>query len=78
MTLSRRTWILFAILAVLVVLDLAGGEAKALLSSRAAKALDEYDGLRIDHPHGLVCPWVYRADDPDPYRAVRAGASRSG
>jgi 4-alpha-glucanotransferase len=21
-----------------------------------------YDGVRIDHPHGLVCPWVYRGD----------------
>ena len=21
--------------------------------------LREYDGLRIDHPHGWVCPWVY-------------------
>src|SRR5262249_12274423 len=32
------------------------------------------DGLRIDHPHGLVCPWVYAADADDPLRAVCAGA----
>ena len=29
--------------------------------------------MRIDHPQGLVCPWVYRADDPDPFLAVRNG-----
>jgi 4-alpha-glucanotransferase len=38
------------------------------------KMLAEYDGMRIDHPHGLVCPWVYRASDSDPYHAVRHGA----
>ncbi|WP_304503324.1 hypothetical protein [Corallococcus soli] len=36
--------------------------------------LSEYDGLRIDHPHGLVCPWVYRAGQADPLRAVQGGA----
>jgi len=36
--------------------------------------LADFDGLRIDHPHGLVCPWVYRADDPSPFHAVRNGA----
>jgi 4-alpha-glucanotransferase len=39
-----------------------------------AKLTAEYDGLRIDHPHGLVCPWVYRAGQPDPVRAVQQGA----
>jgi hypothetical protein len=29
--------------------------------------------VRIDHPHGLVCPWVYRAGDERP-DAVREGA----
>jgi len=29
--------------------------------------LEGADGIRIDHPHGLVCPWVYDGD-------VRAGA----
>lgn len=41
---------------------------------RLAKLFGEYDGVRLDHPHGLVCPWVYRNDDPDCYAAVRAGA----
>ncbi|HEY7723900.1 MAG TPA: 4-alpha-glucanotransferase [Anaeromyxobacteraceae bacterium] len=49
------------------------GPAIALLRARLAKLLEEHDGLRIDHPHGLVCPWVYRAG-PDPDRAVRDGA----
>lgn len=42
--------------------------------ARLGKMLEEFDGLRIDHPHGLVCPWVYRADDPDPIHAVQHGA----
>ncbi|HLL23800.1 MAG TPA: 4-alpha-glucanotransferase, partial [Kofleriaceae bacterium] len=44
------------------------------LVARIDKAFAEYDSIRIDHPHGLVCPWVYRADTEDPGRAVRAGA----
>ncbi len=43
-------------------------------TARIEKALAEYDGLRIDHPPGIVCPWVYRADDPDPFHAVQHGA----
>lgn len=50
------------------------GPVVALLTERLGKLLDEFDGLRLDHPHGLVCPWVYRADDPDPYHAVQNGA----
>jgi 4-alpha-glucanotransferase len=50
------------------------GPALRFFGSRLAKAFDEFDGLRIDHPHGLVCPWVYRADAPDPARAVGRGA----
>jgi len=50
------------------------GEVAAFLRRRVGKLLDEFDGLRIDHPHGLVCPWVYRASDPDPLRAVGQGA----
>jgi 4-alpha-glucanotransferase len=50
------------------------GPAALLLRERVSHLLDDFDGLRIDHPHGLVCPWVYRSDDPDPGRAVRAGA----
>ncbi|MGE5186037.1 MAG: 4-alpha-glucanotransferase [Acidobacteriota bacterium] len=44
------------------------GTARALVDARADKAFREYDSLRIDHPHGLVCPWVYR-----PERGVAAG-----
>ena len=50
------------------------GPAAALLRARVAKMLDEVDGLRLDHPHGLVCAWVYRDDLPDPLRAVQSGA----
>ena len=50
------------------VLDPAQADrALALVIARANKAFAEYDSLRIDHPHGLVCPWVYRDD-------VRRGA----
>ncbi len=57
-------------------LDAAGrrreGPVLRFLRARAEKAFAEYDGVRVDHPHGLVCPWVYRAG-PEPERAVRAG-----
>ncbi len=48
--------------------------ARRLFQLRVCKLLAEHEGIRIDHPHGLVCPWVYRASDPDPYHAVRHGA----
>lgn len=50
------------------------GPALQLMAARARKLFTEFDGLRIDHPQGIVCPWVYRADDPDPYHAVQNGA----
>lgn len=50
------------------------GGAMRLFLARVDKMFDEYDGLRIDHPHGLVCPWVYRADQIDPLSAVQNGA----
>lgn len=50
------------------------GPPLAFVRARIAKLWDELDGVRIDHPHGLVCPWVYEADAPDPYEAVRSGA----
>jgi 4-alpha-glucanotransferase len=50
------------------------GPARQMVCARMDKMLTEFDGVRIDHPHGLVCPWVYRADDPDPLRAVQTGA----
>ncbi|HSD90243.1 MAG TPA: 4-alpha-glucanotransferase [Kofleriaceae bacterium] len=51
-----------------------GGAARDLVLARADKAFTEYDSLRIDHPHGLVCPWVYRSDTGDAAQAVRDGA----
>jgi 4-alpha-glucanotransferase len=50
------------------------GAAFRLLASRMDKLFAEYDALRIDHPHGYVCPWVYRADGADRGAALRAGA----
>ena len=44
------------------------------MAARIDKLLEAYDGVRIDHPHGLVCPWVYRTDIPDAYTAVQTGA----
>ena len=41
------------------------GAAGALVDARMAKLLTEYDGLRVDHPHGLVDPWVYRVPGGD-------------
>jgi 4-alpha-glucanotransferase len=55
----------------------AGGQPGPVLDlvlGRVARMLDDFDGIRIDHPHGLVCPWVYRADDSDPDAAVGSGA----
>lgn len=51
-----------------------GDGVGALVAARADKLLAEYDGLRIDHPHGLVDPWVYAADAPDALAAVQSGA----
>ncbi|HEX4421421.1 MAG TPA: 4-alpha-glucanotransferase [Kofleriaceae bacterium] len=50
------------------------GRARDLVRARADKAFAEYDSLRIDHPHGLVCPWVYDGRAADPGRAVKDGA----
>ena len=54
--------------------DTGDGPGLRFVRARLGKMLSEFDGLRIDHPHGLVCPWVYRADDPDPLHAVQHGA----
>jgi 4-alpha-glucanotransferase len=51
-----------------------GGAARRFLEVRFARLADEHDGVRIDHPHGWVCPWVYRCDAGDPAEAVRRGA----
>lgn len=50
------------------------GSALRFLQQRLEKLLRDFDGLRIDHPHGLVCPWVYRAGQKDPLAAVKVGA----
>jgi 4-alpha-glucanotransferase len=47
--------------------------ARRVFALRLREMLDTHDGLRIDHPHGLVCPWVYRSDADDPRLAVRRG-----
>jgi 4-alpha-glucanotransferase len=52
----------------------AGGAARAFFEARLDRAWAGHRGLRIDHPHGWVCPWVYRTDLGDPGAAVRAGA----
>lgn len=52
----------------------APGPALEFMALRIGKLLAEFDGLRLDHPHGLICPWVYRAEDPDPLHAVQTGA----
>jgi 4-alpha-glucanotransferase len=39
-----------------------------------SRMMEECDGIRVDHPHGWIDPWVYQAGDPDAYRAVRSGA----
>lgn len=57
------------------VLDPAqGAGADAFRAARFARLFRDYDGVRVDHPHGLVCPWVYREGEGDPYQAVRDGA----
>lgn len=50
------------------------GAAQEFLRTRVRRMLDGLDGLRIDHPHGLICPWVYRRNTLDSGEAVRAGA----
>ncbi|HEY0706007.1 MAG TPA: 4-alpha-glucanotransferase, partial [Polyangia bacterium] len=48
--------------------------AMAFFEQRLQRLFADFDGLRIDHPHGIICPWVYRDDGPDPLAAVGAGA----
>ena len=52
----------------------AAGPAIAFVAGRVGKVLDEFDGLRVDHPHGWIDPWVYAADAADPLVAVKGGA----
>lgn len=50
------------------------GPALKFVEARLQKVFGECDGVRIDHPHGWIDPWVYRTDDPDPFHAVQRGA----
>ena len=52
----------------------APGPVLRFLKTRMDKTFSEFDGVRIDHPHGLVCPWVYRSGAGDPFLAVQQGA----
>ncbi|TMA51142.1 MAG: hypothetical protein E6J75_18980 [Deltaproteobacteria bacterium] len=48
------------------------GPVLRFLAARLDRMFAEVDGVRVDHPHGLVCPWVYAADA----RAVRDRETR--
>lgn len=53
------------------------GPARAFVRARARRLFEAYDALRIDHPHGWICPWAYRVDGDhrsDPLAAVQGGA----
>jgi len=57
-----------------VILDGEPGPAVRFLRQRIEKLVGEFDGLRLDHPHGFICPWVYKSNQDDPFRAVQNGA----
>lgn len=50
------------------------GPALSQFKSRIQKMLLEFDGIRLDHPHGLVCPWVYDSTNSNALQAVQSGA----
>jgi len=50
------------------------GPALKLVEARIDKMFSRFDGIRIDHPHGLVCPWVYDGNSDDAFAAVQNGA----
>jgi 4-alpha-glucanotransferase len=49
-------------------------DARAFFRARIRKMAREYDGVRVDHPHGIVCPWVYDRTLTDALYAVAHGA----
>ncbi len=51
-----------------------GQAAHAWLRARSKGLFSDYDAVRIDHPHGWVNPWVYRANTEDALDAVQRGA----
>ena len=54
-------------------LDDVGSPARRAFALQVERAFEHHDGLRIDHPHGLVCPFIYHPDASDPHRAVVQG-----
>lgn len=50
------------------------GPALSFVRDRIRRVFAECDGLRVDHPHGWIDPWVYRSDIADPFEAVQSGA----
>jgi 4-alpha-glucanotransferase len=48
--------------------------ARQLVGERMDMLFAEFDAVRLDHPHGYVCPWVYRAEGTDRGAVLRAGA----
>ena len=52
----------------------APGPVLQWMTTRIDKVLIDYDGIRIDHPHGLVCPWVYDSTAADALQAVQQGS----
>lgn len=50
------------------------GPGLQFVRARMERLLSECDGVRIDHPHGWIDPWVYRIDDADSFHAVQHGA----
>jgi len=55
------------------VLFSAAAPGLAFVRLRIEKMLREYDGFRIDHPHGWVCPWVYDAVEAGSAASVERG-----
>lgn len=54
-------------------LDDPASPARRALQLQLQWLLRARDGLRVDHPHGLVCPWIYRDGTDDPLAAVQQG-----
>ncbi len=52
----------------------APGPVLQFIRAWLSRMMEECDGIRVDHPHGWIDPWVYQTGDPDAYRAVRSGA----
>lgn len=50
------------------------GPALTGFVKRIDKLLLDFDSLRIDHPHGIVCPWIYKSNDPNALHAVQTGS----